>query len=95
MNRKHGANCRPNRISVPRKIRTNDLPCGIPKQQMSKCWESRCYLNYKCPIYKGKRVNPPMDFIPLDVHGHPYRPTASPYDGTELWFQHLMDLSVV
>ena len=95
MNRKHGTNCRPNRNGVSKKDRQDEMPCGIPKGSMSKCWEPNCYLNYKCSIYKGKHINPPMNFIPMQIEDssgimvHPYG------DDSEMWFDHCLKIDVV
>ncbi len=95
MNRKHGTNCRPNRLGIPRKIIKGGMPCGISEQQMSKCWEPNCYLNYKCAIYKGKHINPPMNFIPMHAHDHPSCTAVPASDGTDMWFQHCLHTDVV
>ena len=76
MNSKHGANCRPNKRTVPRKSRGKTLPCGIIVGLLRICLEPNCYLNYKCPIYKGSHINPPVNICQPAWRLHPGKDNA-------------------
>lgn len=40
-------------------------PCRLRIGDWPKCTEDNCYLNYRCPIYRGIYPSPVRDYIPL------------------------------
>ena len=89
MNSKHGANCRPNKRTVPRKSRGKTLPCGIIVGLLRICLEPNCYLNYKCPIYKGSHINPPREYLPASLETPSGKGQRKETDSTP-WFTRIM-----
>ena len=94
MNPKHGTNCRPNRNTVPRRPRGKELPCGLSVGSITNCFEPNCYLNYRCPIFTGKHVNPPRDYLPGNL-ANVYQTHSGIGDENEFgsWFSNILRLS--
>lgn len=40
-------------------------PCLLSIAEWRVCYEHNCYLNYRCPVYRGGRPSPVRDYIPL------------------------------
>lgn len=40
-------------------------PCRLSQAQWPTCYAHGCYLNYRCPVYRGGRPNPERDYLPL------------------------------
>ncbi len=40
-------------------------PCCLPLSEWKICYDNGCYLNYRCPVYRGCRPNPERDYLPL------------------------------
>ncbi|HEX7343168.1 MAG TPA: hypothetical protein VF398_02830 [bacterium] len=40
-------------------------PCRISLEGWPVCFSDGCYMNYRCPVYRGRFPNPERDYIPL------------------------------
>lgn len=40
-------------------------PCCRSKAEWPVCYADGCYLNYRCPVYRGKYPSPVRDYIPM------------------------------
>jgi len=40
-------------------------PCRLALLDWPICYADGCYLNYRCPVYRGLHPNPERDYIPL------------------------------
>ncbi len=53
-------------FAPPAKTVSNGFtPCRLRIDQWPKCTEDNCYLNYRCPVYRGTYPSPIRDYIPL------------------------------
>lgn len=40
-------------------------PCQLSQAVWPVCYADGCYMNYRCPVYRGLHPNPKRDYIPL------------------------------
>jgi hypothetical protein len=40
-------------------------PCRLTLVEWPTCYAHECYMNHRCPVYKGGRPCPERDYLPL------------------------------
>jgi len=40
-------------------------PCRLSRKAWPVCYSDGCYMNYRCPVYRGMFPNPERDYVPL------------------------------
>jgi hypothetical protein len=47
------------------KDKNDQTPCRLSVADWPVCYADGCYLNNRCPVYRGKHPSPVRDYIPL------------------------------
>lgn len=47
------------------KVGNGLTPCRLPLADWPVCFDNGCYLNCRCPVFRGSRPNPVRDYLPL------------------------------
>ena len=47
------------------KTKNGKTPCCRSLTDWPVCYADGCYMNYRCPVYRGKYPNPVRDYIPM------------------------------
>ena len=51
--------------SSPPNKKNGLTPCRLSLDRWRICYADGCYLNYRCPVYRGCYPNPQRDYLPL------------------------------
>lgn len=46
-------------------VKNHKLPCRLSLLDWPTCYANECYLNYRCPAYRGLYPSPVRDYIPM------------------------------
>ncbi|MCX6641393.1 MAG: hypothetical protein NTW14_13090 [bacterium] len=46
-------------------VENHQTLCRLSAEEWTVCYANGCYLNYRCPVYRGCRPSPIRDYIPL------------------------------